>query len=239
MKEFFTHHPFAKFGLLAVPMLIFILIMETHFPKVTPEGYQSFIVAFEFVRTPEQLHQLFNGLTSQDFSDIDKGNMYDFGFMLFYSLFLFLFFRKAKHVFDQKWLISGAVFSVIILIADFSENMALLKLTEIYSSEMDNKLLIPVLNRLHVFTWIKWSGLAISFAMFSRKMLGKRILLNIEGVALIFPVIFGVWALTGSPEGISKFTLSITLAFALLILYSFHYKHKEKAAGEPTAFTFM
>lgn len=239
MKEYFSIHPFAKIGLLSVPMIVFILIMETFFPKITPEGYQSFIVAFEFVKTPEQLHALFKGFTPEVYSRIDKGNTYDFGFMLCYSLFLFLFFRKARMVFKQKWLLIGSILSVVIFLADFSENISLLQLTRVYTPDIENNRLIPVLNRLHVFTWIKWSGLAISFALFSRQMIGKRILLNIEGVAMILPVIFGFWALTGSAEGISKFTLSITLAFALLIVYCFHFKPTKKAAENPTAFTFI
>ena len=226
MKEFFTSRPFAKIGLLAIPMIIFMLIMEKLFPKVSPEGFQSFIIAFEFAKTPDQLHNMFSGFNTPDFNNLDIGNHYDFGFMLSYCLFLFLLFRKAALIFRQKWLLIGAVLSVIILLADFSENLALLKLTRIYSPTLPDNELIPLLYRLHMITWIKWGGLAICFALYSIKLLGKKLLLTIEGVALILPAIFSIWALTGSPQGISKFTLSITLAFALLILYCFHFKER-------------
>ncbi len=224
MKDFFTNHPFAKIGLLCIPMLISILIMESLFPKVIPNGYQSFIVAFEFVKTPDELHLLFNGFTDNIYSNLDKGNFVDFGFMLSYSLFLFLLFRKAAYLFNQKWLLAGSVISILVLLADFSENISLLKLTEIYTPQISDAELIPILNRLHIFTWIKWGGLAILFALFSGKLLGKKTLLNIEAVAMILPILFSFWALTGSPEGITKFTLSVTLAFAMLIFYSFHFK---------------
>ncbi len=228
MKEFFTNYPFAKIGLLGIPMLVFMLVMENLFPKSSPEGFQNFIIAFEFVRTPDQLHLLFKDFDNSILRKIDKGNYIDFGFMFTYSAFLFLFFRKAAKIFNHKWLLTGTVISMIVLLSDFSENLLLLKITKIYYPEIENEKLLPILSKLQLFTWIKWLGLAICFAMYSRKLIGKRILLNIDAVALILPFLFSFWALTGSSRGISKFTLSVTLAFALLIVYCFYFKNTKK-----------
>ncbi len=89
INEYFQTHPFSKIGLMAVPMLALMIVMEFYFPKVNPEGFQSFIVAFEFVKTPDQIHQFLNNLDANDLRNINIGNYIDFGFMIADSLFLF------------------------------------------------------------------------------------------------------------------------------------------------------
>lgn len=227
MKMYFKTHPFAKIALLAIPMLMFMIIMEIFFPKTNPEGYQSFIVAFEFAKTPEQIHSLFNGFTAETFRNINIGNYFDFGFMFTYSLFLGIFFFKASKTFKKKWLMTGIPFSVIVFIADFIENVYLLQITGMYMPDIADTALIPILNKLHIVTWIKWGGLAVIFAIFSVRSMGPRILSHIEGVVFVIPVIFSFWAISNEPMGVSRFTLSIALAFFLLLFYCFWYKLKK------------
>ena len=76
-------------------------------------------------------------------------------------------------------------------------------------------------------TWIKWGGLAVIFAIFSIKSIGPRIVSHIEGVVFIIPFIFSFWAISNEPMGVSRFTLSIALAFFLLLFYCFWYKTKK------------
>jgi len=227
MNTYFKTHPFGKIGLLGIPLLIFMILMELFFPKTNPDGYQSFIVAFEFAETPEQIHLLFNGFTAETFRNINIGNYIDFGFMVTYTLFLVLFFKNAAKTFDKKWLLTGIPLSVIVLFADVMENIYLLQITGMYSPEVADAALIPVLNKLHIFTWIKWGGLAVIFALFSVKSMGRRILAHIEGIVFIIPFLFIFWALSNDPMGISRFTLSIALAFFLLLFYCFWHKAKK------------
>lgn len=227
MKNYFLNHPFAKIGILAVPLLMFIILMEIFFPKIHNEGYQSFIIAFEFARTPGELHSLFNGFTDETFRNIDIGNYLDFGFMITYTLFLVLFFQKAAKTFDIRWLLAGIPFSLIVLLADVVENIFLLKITGIYTPEIADSVLIPMLNKLNFATWIKWGALAIIFALFSIRSMGKKILKHIEGVVFIIPLLLIFWALSNNPMGVSRFTLSIALAFFLLLFYCFWYKTKK------------
>lgn len=227
MKTYFKTHPFAKIALLAIPMFLLMIIMEIFFPKTNPEGYQSFIVAFEFAKTPEQIHSLFNGYTAETFRNIDIGNYFDFGFMITYNLFLSVFFYKAAKTFKKDWLMAGIPFSVTVLIADFIENIYLLQITGMYSPAISDAALIPVLNKLHVVTWIKWGGLAVIFTIFSVKSMGPRILSHIEGVVFIIPFVFSFWAFSNEPMGVTRFTLSIALAFFLLLFYCFWYKIKK------------
>ena len=227
MKMYFKTHPFAGIALLAIPRLLFMILMEIYFPKSNPVGYQSFIVAFEFAKTPDQIHSLFNGYTAETFRNINIGNYFDFGFMISYSLFLGVFFYKAAKTFKKRWLMAGIPFSVTVLIADFIENTILLQITGLYTPEITDATLIPLLNKLHMVTWIKWGGLAVIFAIFSIKSIGPRVVSHIEGVVFIIPFIFSFWAISNEPMGVSRFTLSIALAFFLLLFYCFWYKTKK------------
>jgi hypothetical protein len=227
MKRYFKKHPFAKIGLFAIPMLLFTVVMDIFFPKTNPDGFQSFIIAFEFAKTPGEIHQLFKGFTSETFSDINIGNYIDFGFMVTYTLFLVLFFKNAAKTFNKKWLLTGIPLSVIVLFADVMENIYLLQITAIYTPDVTDAALISVLNKLNFFTWIKWGGLAVIFALFSVRSMGRQIITHIEGIVFIIPFLFGFWALSNDPMGISRFTLSIALAFFLLLFYCFWYKAKK------------
>jgi hypothetical protein len=227
MKKYFKTHPFAGIGMFAIPMLLYTISMEIFYPKTNPEGFQSFIIAFEFAKTPEQIHQLFNGFTAEIFRNINIGNYIDFGFMATYSMFLVLFFQKAAKIFNKKWLLLGIPLSVIVLLADIMENIFLLKITGIYSPAVASSELTAILQKLHIATWIKWGGLSVIFALFSIKSLGKKILSHIEGVTFVIPVLFSFWAISNDPMGVSRFTLSIFLAFLLLLFYCFWYKDKK------------
>ena len=145
--RYFKNHPFAKSGLLAIPLLIFIVLMGDYFPKKTPEGFQSFIVAFEFAQSIQDLNVLFSGLSAEEIQKIDIGNYFDFGFMLTYSIFLISLFRKASKEFKRKWLITGILFSVIALFSDFFENLILLEITKVYSTNLNESLFLPLLNK--------------------------------------------------------------------------------------------
>ena len=94
MEDYFNTHPFAKIGILAVPLVIFMILMEIFFPKLHHEEYHSFITAFEFARTPADLHTLFNGFTDETFRNVDIGNYIDFGFRLLTPFFWFFSFGK-------------------------------------------------------------------------------------------------------------------------------------------------
>ena len=227
MKNYFLNHPFAKLGIFAIPLLIFMILMEVYFPKTNPKGYQSFIIAFEFANTPEQIHQLFKGFTTDIFRNINIGNYIEYGFMVTYTLFLVLFFKKAASTFNKKWLLAGIPLAVVILFADVMENVYLFRITDIYTPSVTDAELNFVLRKLHIITWVKWGGLTCIFALFSVKSMGKKILTHIEGVVFIIPLILSFWALSNDPMGVSAFSLSIILAFFLLLFYCFWFKAKK------------
>jgi len=227
MNNYFKTHPFAGIGMLAIPLLLYTVSMEIFFPKTNPEGFQSFIIAFEFAKTPDQINQLFSGFTADTFRNINIGNYIDFGFMFTYTMFLILFFNKAAKTFNKKWLYAGIPLSIVILLADIVENIYLLQITSIYSPTVNSADLASVLHKLHIITWVKWGGLAVIFVLFSIKSFGKKVFSHIEGVAFVVPIILSFWALSNDPMGVSRFTLSIVVAFFLLLFYCFWFKEKK------------
>jgi hypothetical protein len=116
---------------------------------------------------------------------------------------------------------------IVVLLADAVENIYLLQITAMYTPDISDAELIPVLKNLHIVTWIKWGGLALIFALYSVKTIGKRFLSHIEVVVFVFPFILIFWAVSNDPIGVSRFTLSIALSFFLLLFYCFWHKTKK------------
>ncbi len=223
---YFKKHPFAIIGLFALPLLGIMVFMGGYFPKKTPEGFQSFIVAFEFAKTIQDLNVLFSDLSEIEIQKIDIGNYVDFGFMLTYSLFLISLFKKASKEFIKKWLIFGILLAVIALLSDFFENLILLEITEIYSNHLNESLFITLLKELNLITWFKWGSLSLAFLLFSVELLKRNWLAKTVAFLCILPVAIGIWALDESPVSITYFTNSVFGAFTILIIYSFVYRRE-------------
>lgn len=226
--KYFYNYPFAKTGLLAIPLLLFIFMMKGFFPQSYQEGYKSFIVAFEFAKNPDEIHILFDGFSAEDFRKTDIGNYLDFGFMLTYTLFMVFFFKIGARYFQKKWLLTGIPLSVIVLIADVLENFLMLKITSIYTPDISNAELMPILKSLHIITWIKWGGLAIIFFLHSIKLMGRDLLKSILGAIYIIPLILAFPAFSNNPLWVSLFTHSIFSAFLLMFFNAFRYKRKKR-----------
>ncbi|HKL33103.1 MAG TPA: hypothetical protein VJ919_11240, partial [Tangfeifania sp.] len=88
MKNYFKLHPYARIGLLAIPVVLLTILMENYFPEFKSEGYSNFIVAFEFADSLKDLNLLLGSLAPVDIERIDTGNYIDFGFMVAYCFFL-------------------------------------------------------------------------------------------------------------------------------------------------------
>jgi hypothetical protein len=224
VKKYFNKHPFAPTGLFISPILVLVFFMEFYLPSDAPEGYKSFIVAFEFAKTPLEIQTLFTGLSSETIKNIDKANYIDFGFMLAYSLFLGLIFKKAAKVFKKRWLFLGIFLSAFIFLADFTENIFLLNITKIYLSGSEIEILISILKILHLVTWLKWGGLAMAFVLFFFGMKKNTGLAKFTGAALLLPFPLAFWALTHNPVAETWFVFSVFGAFAALFVFAFAFK---------------
>lgn len=220
---YFDTHPFAKAGFFSIPLFVFIILMERFYPTVAPEGYKSFIIAFEFAKTPEQIHTLLQGLSPAILKNIDIANYIDFGFMFTYVSFLIFFTWIAFSTYKHYWLLIGIPISLVILGADFYENIVLFKITNMYSPSVNVAELDSTLRILHKMTWLKWGGLSLVFVLFSIKLLNKSLLASVEGMICIVPFVISFFALSNDPVIVSTFALSIFLVFFMLIMFSFMY----------------
>ncbi len=228
MKNYFKSHPYAKIGLLAIPVVLLTILMENYFPEFKPEGYSNFIVAFEFADSLKDLNLLLGSLAPVDIERIDTGNYIDFGFMVAYCFFLILFFRKTYKIHGHRFLLAGIPLSILILAADFYENILLLEITDTYSKNGIVAGLLPILDKLQIATWIKWAGLAVAFFLLFFTLIKGKILSKIVAVFCLLPIIEVILLWTTSLFSVSDFTLSVFAVFTVLFVYSFAFKKKIK-----------
>jgi hypothetical protein len=228
MKKYFKTHPYAKIGLLVIPLVVFTVLMGFYFPEFKPEGYPNFIVAFEFAKSLKELNLLLSPLSPVEIEKVDIGNYIDFGYMVIYSLFLLLFFRKAWKIYGNRFLFAGIPLSILILAGDFYENILLLEITNTYSKNGIVTSLQPLLDQLHLATWIKWGGLTVAFFMLFFVFIRGKFLSKIAAVFCLLPIIEAILLWITPLFSISDFTLSVFAVFTVLIVYSFVFKKKIK-----------
>lgn len=221
VKNYFSKYPFAPTGLFIFPILALVLFMEFYLPSGAPEGYKNFIVAFEFAKTPAKIQTLFANLEPEEIKNIDIANYIDFVFMLAYSLFLGLMFKKAAKVFKKRWLILGVFLSAFIFLADFTENILLLNITKIYLSGSEIDSLIAILKNLRMVTWLKWGGLTVAFFLFFLGRKKNTGLAKFTSGALLLPFPLAIWALFHNPVAETWFVFSVFGAFAGLFVWAF------------------
>ena len=113
---------------MGIPLIALLFVMESHYPKVAPQGFESFNVAFEFVKTPQQIDALFSNFTSITFSNINRATHLDFSLITLCSLFLLLYAIKTMKVSGNKWLFFVIPLAIIVFVANCVENIFLLKL---------------------------------------------------------------------------------------------------------------
>ncbi|MFT4759800.1 MAG: hypothetical protein ACI9XO_000069 [Paraglaciecola sp.] len=222
---------FSKIGLFAIPLTVCIVAMGVFFPKESPEHYSSFIVAFEFVKTPEQVTELFQLLAPTDeaidqlsieekITGLNIGNYVDFIFMVVYSLFVFLFFKKAAPHYDLKWLKLGMPLAILALLCDIGENIHLIKIASAYPSEAE---MSGFLTALPFFVWTKWMALAFACGLGSIAfLLGKKLITKLLAFVLIIPILLGIMALiTQSDLVIDGFTAGVSVSLAIMVMSCF------------------
>ena len=147
-------------GLLLIPLL-YLINSYSPAPEKAPKDYNSVILAFEFVSDEQELTEVLGPLTLEEINGLDMLNKVDFAFMLLYGAFLLSIVVKLRKLHQHKWLTYLAGMVVIIVLADFLENLQLLKLTEAYRSATTDQ---GIIDQLAIFTWTKWILLAVVIA---------------------------------------------------------------------------
>ncbi|MEZ5041712.1 MAG: hypothetical protein R2828_17590 [Saprospiraceae bacterium] len=225
--HFFQDRPFAKGALLVIPIMLCVFVMGKHFPQVGVSGFSKLIIAFEFAKTTGDIHQILGPLQPAQIDGIDRGNYVDFAFMLFYAAFIFLFFKVAKTVFGIKELAIGQVLAVVIFFSDMLENMQLLHITKAYRGDSPNLEIDPFLFQLQLFTWLKWLGLGLALLLASFGLQKGDWVAKMMAVICVFPFLLSIIALiTGATPWIERFTQSIFIGLAGLMIASFFIRPK-------------
>jgi hypothetical protein len=208
-------------GLLLIPVLGMI---NSYSPPVTlaPEGYNSVILAFEFVSDLEELGQVLSPLSLAEINSLDKLNKVDFAFMILYGVFLLSIIMKLRELHNHHWLKYIAGLVIIAVASDFLENLQLLKLTELFRS--GDTSVQSTIDQLALFTWLKWLLLAIIIGS-----IGYSLIISDRhkwfGYALFIPIVIGVSALSiRTPMIEDTFGTSIFMSFMILWLLSLLYK---------------
>lgn len=228
MNQLFSKRPLLKtgvVGLLLLPLLIAINAFSPAQEKI-PKGYTSSIIAFEFASNQEELKEVISPLSAEEIKDMDRLNFVDYGFMLLYGIFFFLFMSRFAVLRQSKLLKNGRWIIPFILICDAIENIQLLKLSNY--SKFDSETIDKYISLLGIFTWLKWGLLATVLGLIGMSMwsMNKS---KWFGYILIIPFVMGCIAfITENRRLEDSFGASIFLMVFLIFVYCYIYKSEEQ-----------
>ncbi len=224
------NRPFMKVGYVGLMVILMSIILLNIFPSKAPklpEGFFTPIIAFEFIQTKAEVFQMFvhtDGSVRQDMvAAMDLGNRLDYIYMVLYSLFLFLFCLKCAKLSEKKFYFIGAVISLAILAGDAMENIQLLGIT----TGIETGIFDLYLNRLFLFTWVKWGGIAAVFLVLMPWFAIGGKFSKIIGMTGSVTAALGVLAFLNRSAITEIFCLGVGLMFLLMIIYCFTFKADE------------
>jgi len=224
------HRPFLASGLAGLAVVVTSLVLMTVFPAKAPrlpEGFFTPIIAFEFIQDKEDVSALFGPAGSQirqsTIRKMDLGNRLDFGYMVLYGAFLFIFCLQTYLLTGKRWFLLGAFMTFVILAGDVLENIQLLGITALLASgNFDGQLRL-----LHLFTWLKWGGIVAVFLILlpffsSMGRFGKVIC-----GAVLLTLVLSVAAFFRPGLANELFSLSVMAVFLMTIGFSFTFTRQE------------
>jgi hypothetical protein len=163
-----SNKPFVKTGYLGLAVMMMSVLLLFVFPPKAPslpEGFFTPIIAFEFIQTKTEVIEMFGGenitMRNEMARAMDLGNRLDYAYMCLYSAFLLMVSVTCARLSKNKYYYTGMVLALAVLAADALENVQLLGITvNIATGNFDYQLRL-----LHLFTWIKWGGIALIFLL--------------------------------------------------------------------------
>jgi len=209
-------------------LVITAIIMATRLTKSEnnlPNGFYTPIIALEFIQTTQEVQQFF---TVKDIAayeeDLLFGNNADYAFMLFYSTLLFFIALDILKVTRSKWMYVVMFLCVVMLLSDALENMQIAQIILFYKTAS----IVGFLCKLSIFTWLKWSSIALSFLLFAPYFLKGNWFRKIIGSLGITAFLLYVAAFFHHGILNEIFSTNIVLVFVLLVIFVFI--HKEEIA---------
>jgi hypothetical protein len=214
-------------GLGALAMTVFLALIGPREIGPLPFGFITPVMAFEFAESEAEVYRLFEPQGSA--AAMDRVNRWDFLYMALYNGFLGTFALAAARHTRQTIYISAAILALVIFFADAMENIQLLGLT--YRMQLDGGSLEATLARLHVYTWLKWGGLALYFLLlipYFRDLSGPW---RWVWVPALLPAVLAAAAFLNRGLANELLALSIGLMFLLLTAYALLVGGRGQVAG--------
>lgn len=219
--------PFLFPAAIGVVVIIMSVVLLFVFPRNAPQlppGFMSPIIAFEFAETEAEVKGLFGEEGSAAFTRntnaMNKGNELDYIYMILYSLFLLMFCIRLYWQTGESFFLLVAFLSPLILAGDVLENIQLLSITR----KIYHQSIAVELAQLHLWTWIKWGGLSLSFLCLSPFFIKNGGLSRFIGYFGIVTFVLAVSSYFYRPYLRELFSFSVALMFIFMILFSFLYR---------------
>lgn len=217
------------FGLGALLMTAILWLIGPRQVGPLPPGFVTPIMAFEFAADPAEVGHLFS--VDGAAAAMDRVNRWDFLYMALYNGFLIAFALACARRTGNRYYYAVAALPLLIWVADALENVQLLSITRLLAADTVEPVLgqlRPLLDRLRLFTWLKWGGLALYFVLLWPYFRGLSGWARWIGVVGLLPALLAVAALFSRGLPNEMMALAIGVMFLLLTVYAW-----KKAVAQP------
>lgn len=217
------------FGLGALLMTAILWLIGPRQVGPLPPGFVTPIMAFEFAADPAEVGHLFS--VDGAAAAMDRVNRWDFLYMALYNGFLIAFALACARRTGNRYYYAVAALPLLIWVADALENVQLLSITRLLAADTVEPVLgqlRPLLDRLRLFTWLKWGGLALYFVLLWPYFRGLAGWARWIGVVGLLPALLAVAALFSRGLPNEMMALAIGVMFLLLTVYAW-----KKAVAQP------
>ena len=212
-------HPFKTSLIFGIPMLIVAGVLQWINPSAAgslPEGFNTPIIALEFIRSGEEIRAFFNAANANQLrNDFLLGNSIDYLFMFFYSAFLGFTGMGIIRETGEKILWSAVVLCVIIFFSDLLENVTIASLIDVHFD--GGELTGSYFGNLHFFTWLKWGGIAAVLLIYGAWFFRRNILGKVIAAVALAAFVSAVVAFFD--RGVANEVMGMTVVFGFLLLF--------------------
>ncbi len=211
-------------GLLGLGALLMTAIIWLISPRQVgpmPPGFVTPVMAFEFAADPAEVGHLFSVMGAA--AAMDRVNRWDFLYMALYNGFLIAFALACARRTGNRYYYVVAALPLLIWLADALENVQLLAITGLLAGDAVEPVMgqmLPLLDRLRLFTWLKWGGLALYFVLLWPYFRGRAGWARWIGIVGLLPALLAVAALISRGLANELMVLAIGLLFLLLTVYA-------------------
>lgn len=218
--------PFIFSGVLGIGVILVTLVFNLVGPRPSnplPNGHITPVLAFELATSEAELAQIFGAADAPDSAVVqamDRVNRLDYVYISLYGLMLFLLALVAGWLTGSRIAYVAAALAFAVMMADILENLQLLAIT----AQWGQGTVSDELARLHLWTWLKWAGLAAYFLLlapiFWRDLKGSGRLGRVIAIVALLPAVLTIPAYLLGGLVAEVFALSTGLVILLLTLFS-------------------